>query len=178
MKRIHLLLISLFSLSIQNALAEDGFSVGASIGYANIEDNDLGFAFDAQDTGYKLFAKYTFAQHLGIEGSYVDFGEPSDEFAGLTGTIDAEAYTLFGVGALPLGDSVELFGKAGVVSWDADSVVNGLLVGTDDGTDLALGVGANWNAEGTVGIRAEFEWFDIPDADNVWMASLGLTVRF
>ena len=178
MKNTLIAILGFTLLTTLDARAEDGLSVGASLGYASIEDNDLGFSFDAQDTGYKIFAKYTFANYLGIEGSYVDFGEPSDDFAGLTGTIDAEGYTLFGVGALPLGDNVEIFGKAGVISWDADSIVDGLLVGADDGTDLALGFGANWNTEGTVGVRAEFEWFDIPDADNVWMASLGLTVRF
>jgi hypothetical protein len=39
-------------------------------------------------------------------------------------------------------------------------------------------MGASWNANQAIGVRAEFEWFDIPQADNVWMASIGLTVRF
>ena len=77
-----------------------------------------------------------------------------------------------------MSDSVELFGKAGVISWDADSIVDGVLVGADDGDDLALGFGASWNANGTLGVRAEYEWFDIPDADNVWMASIGFVLRF
>lgn len=178
MKNLSILLISIGVLGAQNAIADDGFSFGASAGYASIEDNDPGFDFDAQDTGYKIFAKYTFANYLGIEGAYVDFGEPADNFAGQAGVIDAEGWSLYGVGSLPLGESVELFGKAGVISWDADSIVDGLLVGADDGNDLALGVGASWNADGAIGIRAEFEWFDIPQADNVWMASLGLVVRF
>jgi OOP family OmpA-OmpF porin len=178
MKHIFILLISLTILAANSAFADDGFSLGASIGYASIEDNDPGFDFDAQDTGYKIFANYTFANYLALEGGYVDFGRPSDDFAGLSGTIDAEGWSLYGVGALPLGDSVELFGKAGVISWDADSVVDGLLVGADDGNDLALGIGARWSANEAIGVRAEFEWFDIPQADNVWMASLGLVVRF
>ncbi len=178
MKKLLILLIPIAALGGQSALADDGFSLGASVGYASIEDNDPNFDFDAQDTGYKIFANYTFADYLGIEGSYVDFGKPNDDFGGLAGVIDAEGWTLYGVGALPLGDSVELIGKAGVISWDADSLIDGVQVGADDGNDLALGVGARWNSEGTVGLRAEFEWFDISEADDVWMASLGLVIRF
>jgi len=161
-----------------NAYADDGFSIGASLGYANIENDDSAFDFDANDTGYKLIASYSFANYLGIEGGFVDFGEPSDDVLGIPGKIDAQGWTLYGVGRLPLSDSVELFGKAGVISWEADSIVDGALVGADDGDDLALGFGASWNTNGSLGLRAEYEWFDIPDADNVWMASIGFVLRF
>lgn len=178
MKRLSCILFILATLATTSVLAEDGFSFGASIGYASIEDSDQGFDFDAQDTGYKFFARYTFANYLGFEGGYVDFGEPRNSFSGSTGVIDAQGWSLHAVGALPVGDSVEIFGKVGVISWDADSIVDDLLVGADDGDDLALGLGASWNADGAVGIRAEFDWYDIPQADNVWMASVGLVVRF
>ena len=178
MKKITSAVLAAIFISAGSAYADDGFSVGASIGYANIENDDPAFDFDANDTGYKLFANYSFANYLGFEGGFIDFGEPSDDVLGLPGKIDAQGYTLYGVGRLPLADSVELFGKAGVISWDADSIVDGTLVGADDGDDLALGFGASWNANGTLGLRAEYEWFDIPDADNVWMASLGIVLRF
>lgn len=161
-----------------NAYADNGFSVGASLGYANIENDDPAFDFDANDTGYKFFANYSFANFLAFEGGFVDFGEPTDDVLGFPGKIDAQGWTLYGVGRLPLSDSVELFGKAGVISWDADSIVAGALVGADDGNDLALSFGASWNIGRTLGLRAEYDWFDIPDADNVWMASIGLVLRF
>ena len=178
MKKFTCAVLAALLFSAGSAYADDGFSVGASIGYANIKNDDPTFDFDANDTGYKFFASYSFANYLGFEGAFIDFGEPSDDVLGLPGKIDAEGYTLYAVGRLPLADSVELFGKAGVISWDADSIVDGALVGADDGDDLALGFGASWNANGTLGLRAEYEWFDIPDADNVWMASLGFVLRF
>ena len=156
----------------------DGLSLGASYGYANIEDSEAGFSFDAADTGYKLFGKYMFNNGFGIEGAYIDFGKPDDDFLGQTAQIDAEAWSLYGVGALGLSDSFDLFAKAGVVSWEADSLVDGVPVGRDDGEDLALGIGASFNANETFGLRAEFDWFDVDDADAVWMASLGFEVRF
>jgi OOP family OmpA-OmpF porin len=159
------------------AVAE-GLSLGASYGYTNIEDSEAGFSIDAADTGYKLFGKYMFNNGFGMEGAYIDFGKPDDDFLGQTAQIDAEAWTLYGIGALGLSDNFDLFAKAGVVSWEADSSLNGVLVGTDDGEDLALGIGARFGSESGLGLRAEFEWFDVDDADAVWMASVGLEFRF
>jgi OOP family OmpA-OmpF porin len=156
----------------------DGLSLGASYGYTNIEDSEAGFSIDAADTGYKLFGKYMFNNGFGIEGNYIDFGKPDDDFLGQTAQIDAEAWTLYGIGALGLSDRFDLFAKAGVVSWEADSLLNGVPVGTDDGEDLALGIGAKFGSENGLGLRAEFEWFDVDDADAVWMASVGLEFRF
>ena len=178
MKIITCAVLTAILLAAGNAYADNGLSVGASIGYANIENDDPAFDFDANDTGYKFFANYSFANYLAFEGGFVDFGEPTDDVLGFPGKIDAQGWTLYGVGRLPLSESVEVFGKAGVISWDADSIVDGALVGADDGDDLALGFGASWNTNGTLGLRAEYEWFDIPDADNVWMASIGFVLRF
>ena len=47
-----------------------------------------------------------------------------------------------------------------------------------DGEDLALGIGARFNSGSALGMRAEFEWFDIDDADAVWIASAGILFRF
>jgi hypothetical protein len=156
----------------------DGLSLGASVGYVNVEDNEPGFDFEANDTGYKLFAAYEFSNHLGIEAGYIDFGEPNDQFQGLSGEIDASGWNLYGVGNLPLSDGVDLFAKAGIVSWDADSIIDGVLVDTSDGNDLALGFGGRWNVNESLGFRAEADWFDIDEADSVWMASIGFELRF
>jgi len=178
MKTFIVSLLGLLVLVAGAASAEPGFSVGASAGYAKIEDSDSGFSFDASDTGYKLFGAYTFASNFGIEGGYIDFGAPSDNILGQTGEIDASGWNLYGVGTIPLSESFDIFAKAGMISWDADSRVDGVFVGSDDGNDLALGIGARLNAGRSLGIRSEFDWFDISDADSVWMLSVGVEFRF
>lgn len=178
MKKLTVALLGLAALFTANAYADEGLTFGASVGYVNIENDDPGFNFDANDTGYKLFASYTASSYLGIEGGYVDFGSPEDIIGGFPGEIDAEGWNLYGVGNLPLSGGVDLFAKAGVISWEADSIIDGILVDTDDGTDLALGLGARWNSEGSFGLRAEVDWFDIDEADSVWMASVGFELRF
>jgi opacity protein-like surface antigen len=160
------------------ASADEGLAVGASYGYTSIEGSDGGLSLDLSDTGYKLFGSYTFGNGFGIEGGYVDFGKPDDTLLGQVATIDASGWDLYGVGNLGVSDTVDLFAKAGFISWEADSFINGVQVDVDDGEDLALGAGARWDATDALGIRAEFEWFDISDTDAVWMASVGFELRF
>jgi len=178
MKHTSVALLGLAILCTAPAFADEGLSLGASVGYVNIEDNEPGFDFDASDTGYKLFAKYEFANHLAVEGGYIDFGKPEDTVLGLPGAIDASGWNVYAVGNLPLSESVDLFAKAGIVAWEADSIIDGILVDTADGNDLALGFGASWDAGESLGIRAGVDWFDIDEADSVWMASVGLELRF
>lgn len=178
MNKIPVALLGLAALVSTSAHADEGLSLGASVGYVNIEDSEPGFDFQASDTGYKLFASYEFTNSLAIEGGYVDFGKPEDVILGLPGEIDASGWNLYGVGNLPLSDGVDLFAKAGIVNWEADSIINGILVDTEDGTDLALGFGARWKAGEAFGFRAEVDWFDIDEADSVWMASVGFELRF
>jgi OOP family OmpA-OmpF porin len=178
MNKILVALLVSAGLMAASAHAKEGFSVGASYGYTKIKDSDSGLSFDATDTGYKLFGGYMFSNYLGIEGGYVDFGNPDDDLLGVRGQIDASGYNLYAVGAIPLSQSFDLCAKAGVVSWDADTRLDGVHVGSDDGNDLALGLGARWNSAGSFGIRTEFDWYNISDADAVWMASLGFELRF
>ena len=178
MNRIPVALLGLAALISTSAYADEGLSLGASAGYVNIEDSEPGFDFEASDTGYKLFANYEFTNNLAIEGGYVDFGNPEDVVLGLPGEIDASGWNLYGVGNLPLSDSVDLVAKAGIVNWEADSIIDGILVDTEDGTDLALGFGARWKMGDAFGFRAEVDWFDIDEADSVWMASVGFELRF
>jgi OOP family OmpA-OmpF porin len=178
MKKTLFVLLACTGLGVTAAHAEPGFSIGSSYGFTKIRDTEAGFDFDATDTGYKLFGAYTFNNNIGIEGGYVDFGSPNDDIGGMRGQIDASGYNLYMVGAIPLTRSFDLFAKAGVVSWDADVRLDGVPVDTSDGNDLALGFGARWNSENAFGIRTEFDWYNISDADAVWMASVGVELRF
>jgi opacity protein-like surface antigen len=48
----------------------------------------------------------------------------------------------------------------------------------DDGTDLALGLGANFKASDHLTIRAEGEWFDIQDTDQAWLLGFDVIYTF
>jgi len=160
------------------ASADSGFTVGASAGYSKIKDSEGGLSFDANDIGWKAFGTYMFTNGIGIEGGYVDFGKPDASIFGSNLAIDAGGWNLYAVGSLPLSERFDLFAKAGAIRWDADSIVDGVNVGSDSGTVLALGLGGRWNISDSLGFRSEFDWYDVSEADSVWMVSVGLEFRF
>lgn len=154
------------------AATDNGLYIGAGVGQAsigNIEVDGQGSVdFNGDDVGYKLFAGWNFALldivTLGVEAGYIDFGKADD--GGIE--VDANGFDAFGLAGVQLGP-VNVFGKLGLVAWDADASDGFDSVG-DDGTDLAAGLGAGLQF-GSFGIRAEFEYFDIDAADDVSLIS-------
>jgi hypothetical protein len=168
---------------------ENGFYIGGSIGGSSLEvqdfDEDFGaFRFSDGDTAYKLFGGLRFLNFLAVEAGYVDLGDPSDIIASIEGDelevqIGVKGWDAFAIGILPLGP-VDLFVKVGVVSWDADirAVLNEATDSdSDSGTDAAYGIGVALRL-GSVALRAEGEQFDIADAEDVYMFSVGATFTF
>jgi hypothetical protein len=178
-----LLGLAIFSLS-PAAFADSGFFVGGSAGSATVSADfpDPGFGndvnFDEDDFAWKVFGGYAFdlpVIDLGVEIGYFDLGSPSVDT--LTGEYGASvsgvsAFALAGVNLGPVG----LFIKGGMTSWDADLVIADLPV-AEDGSDPAYGVGLRLTF-GSLEVRGEYEVIDIADADDVYMASLGLVWRF
>lgn len=179
MKKIILSSILFAALAISPAFADEGFSAGASIGYSKISIGDSDFSVDFNGFGYKVFGTYMFNNNFGVEGSWLDFGNLSENIAGLgEAEVDADGFDLFLVGAYPVSDEADLFGKIGFVSWDAKSKLDGVVEGSDSGTDLALGFGGRFKTSNNFVLRAEYEWFDIEDTDSAWLLSVGFEYSF
>ncbi|HKR37264.1 MAG TPA: outer membrane beta-barrel protein [Steroidobacteraceae bacterium] len=173
-----ILAVALLTLPALPALAADnGFYLGGSVGQANLKIDDLTngtFAdddFDADDTAFKLIAGIRPLDWFGVEAAYVNFGEPEDTVLGQKLKADGDGISAFAVGFLATGP-VDLFAKAGLISWD--SKISGSF--DDDGTDLAYGAGAQFRVLG-LSVRAEYEKFDISDVD-LDMISIGVTYTF
>lgn len=159
-------------------VADAGIFFGASVGDTKLTSDEANF--DANATGYKVFAGFTFMKFVGLEASYVDFGEPEDEISpGSDLTVDVTGWDVFVKGILPIGDHFDLFGKAGIVVWDAEQTLSGITgSASDDGNDPVYGVGMTFRFAKVVGIRLEYERFDIEDTDDVDMASAGIEIKF
>jgi len=162
---------------------ETGGFIGGSVGSAAIEftDSDPNVPpFDEDDFAWKVFGGYNFGItpvfDLGIEGGYANLGKPSISAQGESLSIEVTGFDLFGVIGFDIGP-VGLFGKVGYVWWDAEAVVSGINAGSIDGSDVAYGLGLRFNLA-SIEIRGEYELFDIEDADNVAMYSLGLAYHF
>jgi hypothetical protein len=73
---------------------------------------------------------------------------------------------------------VDLFVKGGLITFDTSVEVDGRgTVLAEDGTDLAYGAGVQFRLL-SLGVRAEYEKFDIDDAEDVNMLSIGVTYTF
>jgi hypothetical protein len=167
----------LASASMSAVAADNGFYIGAAVGQAGVEVDEVDLGdFDGDDTGFKVIAGFRPLEWLAFEANYVDLGTASDNVAGVNVDVDTKGIDAFGVLFLPL-PVVDIFLKAGLISWDLDANVSGLGSVSDDGTDLAYGVGACLGF-GYFGVRAEYERFEIEDTDTVDMISLGFTWTF
>ena len=177
MRKAILFAAALLTLPVLPAVAADnGFYLGGSIGQANLKVDDLtnGIStadFDGDDMAWKLIAGFRPLDWLGLEAAYVNFGEPEDTVLGQKLKAEGDGISAFAVGFLPTGP-VDLYAKVGLISWD--SKISGDF--SDDGTDLAYGVGAQFRVLG-LSIRAEYEKFDVSDVD-LDMISVGLTYTF
>lgn len=161
------------------AQADIDLKIGASIGSAKTAFDDPTIAdFDATDFGWKIFGNLMLTDNLGVEVSYLDLGAPDDDVLGTIVAVESSAFDAFVVGAVPVTDFVDLFAKVGLVAWDTDVIVTGFPSISDDGTDLAYGVGAAFNLSNNLSIRGEWEAFDIEDTDDIWMLSVGISIGF
>ena len=166
------------------AQADSGFYVGGSVGNSTVEANVSDpsipddFGFDENDFGWKAFGGYTFDLpliDLGVEASYHDFGGPSVDILDTTLGVDTTGFSAFGVAGIGLGP-IRVFGKVGVLSWDADLNALGETI-SEDGSDTAYGVGVSFGL-GSLQIRGEYEVFDVSDIDDLTMWSVGIAWIF
>ena len=186
MKKSTLCLVAILAVAATPAAAADnGFYLGASIGGSSIKvsdfDDELGdLNFSDGDFAYKLFAGYRLMSFLGVEAGFVDLGSPSDAVGDdINVKIGVDGWDAFAVGFLPIGP-VDVFAKLGLISWDANiraAFENIVEYDSDSGTDVAWGLGVALRL-GSLAVRAEGERFELGDADEVYMFSVGATFTF
>ena len=156
--------------------------IGASAGITTVDVCDdvtavlPGLNCDDEDTGLKVFGGFKANQNFAIEALWADLGEVSASAGGTTATVGVDGFGIAAVGMIPLGEKFGVFGKVGAFMWDASGggAASGL---SEDGTDLMFGAGVNWNFTEKVGLRAEWERFDI-DGDDVDFLSVGVQFNF
>jgi OOP family OmpA-OmpF porin len=167
-----LLATALLLASTAAMAADNGIYLGASLGDANVDIDQGVVQVDESDTGFKIIAGIRPLDWFGVEANYVNFGEPENGQL----SAEADAITGFGVFFLPLGP-VDVFAKGGVVSYDTNIKFQGRDIFRDDGTDFAYGVGVQFRLL-SLGVRAEYEKFEIDNIDDANMLSIGVTYTF
>jgi OOP family OmpA-OmpF porin len=172
MKLIYAAVAATLLASAPAMAAEDGgFYVGAGFGQFSVDEG----SFDESDTGYKLFGGWMFNQYVGGELEYIDGGTVGDNDFG----IDTTAFNVSLKGNWPVTEQLDVYGKVGYFFWDADIDVSGDSgqERNDSGSDLSWGLGAGYDFTENFGVVAEWQWFQIEEADAE-MLSAGVVWKF
>lgn len=163
---------------------DSGLYIGAGLGTgnfnANLPDAPGGTPeFDGDASAYKVFGGFNFGLipfvDLGIEGGYLNLGEPGEvvNLLPVTAGIDGlSAFAVAGVNLGPLG----LFAKYGLISWESELTVDGQRY-SQDGVDGAYGLGAKIQL-GSFQLRTEIERFDIASFSETYMGSISAVYTF
>jgi len=146
----------------QAAAAE--VTLGANLGSARVDGGD----FEGSDTGWKVHVGSSFAQFIGGEIGYVNFGK----LGGGNGP-RAEAWAPAITIGVPLG-MARIYGKGGVAFAD----VEGSAVSEEyKNEDPFFGAGLRIGMTPGLGFRAEYERYQFENED-VDMAQAGLEFNF
>jgi OmpA-OmpF porin, OOP family len=179
------------------AADDSGFYVGAGLGSFSLQSEaisidegdfeiDTGRDFDGSDFAFKILGGWQWNKYIAFEAEYFD---PEIEFDGQL-TIEAETtgWILSALGIWPLGDSFNLFAKLGFVMWDVEGrgvikvpdfdIQESGSLGSESGTDFAWGLGGTWNFTDHMGVRAEYQQFELDEFNNVNLASASFIYKF
>ncbi len=147
--------------------AEQPFYASFSLGQAT--DDEL----DESDIAWRIAGGYNFTDTWGVEVAYTSFGEPES----LGVTLDYGGFGVYGTGRWAINEKFDVFGRAGVFFWDVEASFMGFTA-SDDGNDLAAGVGASWKFMERFRAEAVYErYLGISDSD-VGMFSVGVAYQF
>lgn len=177
------LLGAVFLLTAPGSAIAEGWSVGVGIGESKLDDfceGAGGISCDDTDTGTKIFVGYDLNENFRVEGFRVDFGEVEASNGGLFVEAEADGFGVAAMPMLPASEHVDLFGKIGLLRWDAKSRTNAFgptETFSDDGTDPFFGFGIRGQLGEQFAIRGEWEQYDL-DGDDVRLLSVGVELRF
>ena len=170
---------ALIVLSFGSLSAQD-FYVGAGIGNTfygtewTLQDEVK--KLDENSTGYKFFAGFSTPLIFSVEGGYRHFGTIEAKELNLTFESETSGWDVYGMARFEVLYILDLFAKAGMLFWKTE---NRLIAETLDesGSGFAWGVGAGVGL-GPIGVRLEFENFQIEDPLTISMLSLSATYGF
>ena len=195
----HLALSLLLGTAVSAAMADDWY-VGVGGGVSSVDKQDLKYvmSLDAAttigihntDIGFKAYGGYRLNREYAFELGYTDLGQTDIQgtwganTAAITAT--AKGYSLSGIGAIPVVGNLSLFGRIGVVHWDAEMTCTGTACGTfttvkNDETDPLIGFGASYSFTPNLAVRMEWEQSRQPrrhDTVGLEFLSAGLLYRF
>ena len=196
MKKFIVAAIAVFIPSVASA---EGLYVGALYGSTTIDtrvDTVVGATLDEDDAGYAFVIGNEIDKNVSIEGFYIDFGEAtlkgdSGDTFDLDGTsyvftasatIKATATSMGVAGKLhfDMAEKLNGFFKLGMHGWDSEvttAAATGSATVTDDGTDILMGIGAEYDISEKVAFVVGYDKYTFDD-DDITFLNGGIKIRF
>jgi len=158
-----------------------GLYAGAGITKAKMEDI-FHTNFNLSNTSWKIYAGLKpIGFPLGLDVDYMDLGSAAaGTFKGVAHA-DAKAFAAYVVGYAPIPvPNIDLYAKGGLARWqfDGNYTSPGLFAVSENGTDFAWGVGGQVHFLENFAVRIEYEHFNVREADDVQVYTLGVSYRF
>ena len=151
------------------ALAEGSFygavDVGKSTFKGACEGTWPGETCKDTDTALRGIIGYQVNPNLAVEASYANYGAAEyNDNAGLTASASATGFQLSAVGSWPIANAFSLTGKLGlaltkgeVKAAETTPGIEFTYSNDDDTTALAWGIGARYDINQSVAVRAQYE---------------------
>ncbi|MCK4561155.1 MAG: outer membrane beta-barrel protein [Calditrichia bacterium] len=180
MRNLMIVVIALVICSF-GTLSAQGFYLGAGIGntFYGFEPKDLGDEIgklDENATGYKFFAGFSTPTIFAIEGGYRNFGTIEATELDIKIESKTTGWDVYGMAHFEVLMILDLFAKAGILFWKTESTIIEATFG-DSGSGFAWGLGAGVGL-GPIGVRLEWENFNIEDPVTISMLTLSATYGF
>jgi OmpA-OmpF porin, OOP family len=158
-----------------------GLYAGAGITKAKMEDI-FHTNFNLSNTSWKIYAGFKpVGFPLGLDVDYMDLGSAAaGTFKGIAHA-DAKAFAAYVVGYAPIPvPNIDISAQGGLARWqfDGNYTSPGLFAVSDNGTDFAWGVGGQVHFLENFAVRIEYEHFNVREADDVQVYTLGVSYRF
>ncbi len=161
------------------SLSAQGFYIGAGIGntfYGLTDLTEEVKELDENATGYKFFGGFTTPTIFSIEGGYRNFGTIEATELNLTIESQTTGWDVYGMAHFEVLAILDLFAKAGMMFWKTESTILEETFGKS-GSGFAWGLGAGVGL-GPIGVRLEWENFNIEDPVTISMLTLSATFGF
>jgi hypothetical protein len=154
---------------------QTGFYFGAAVGDTKIKAP----SFSENGTSGKLFLGYNMGIipliDIGVEASYINFGKATANNDLIANSYDISGADVFGVVGFNLG-AIGLFAKVGGINWSSD-IIRDSVSTSRSGSDAAYGIGAKVQFD-SIGVRLEYEIFDVSAVDDLTMLSLAIFATY
>lgn len=177
--------LALLAAPLVAGAADSGIYIGAGVGQGHIRDQTADpagggtISFDAKEHAYKGFVGYRFGAlpifDVALEAGYTKFGNAAQTSLGQDINYKLHGATGAALLIFPLGP-IDLIGKAGAIRWSVDKSIGGTDT-SKTGTAGFVGAGVGMRVW-KLGLRAEYEYFDVKNIHGAEMVSVSAILQF